>query len=147
MPKYQYENHGYDEKELDYWKEFIQNHAHRIMILDRGQRKENFTKFYQKSLEEWAYRILIDDVWDPVLTKLREEKLDYDFGNIDKVETIINGITAYDSFGKFDGLYMDQLAYCRYYHRIMDFDVVFLTSCFDAGVIALRVTRLICILS
>lgn len=91
--------------------------------------KENFTKFYQKSLEEWAYRILIDDVWDPVLTKLREEKLDYDFGDIDKVENIINGVTAYDSFGGFDGLYMDQLAYCRYYHRIMDFNVERCSGC------------------
>jgi acylphosphatase len=41
LPKYQYENHGYDEKELTHWKEFIQKHAHRIMALDRGQRKEN----------------------------------------------------------------------------------------------------------
>lgn len=41
LPKYQYENHGYDEKELVHWKEFIQNHAHRIMVLDRGKRKEN----------------------------------------------------------------------------------------------------------
>ena len=25
LPEYQYENHGYDEKELNYWKAFIQN--------------------------------------------------------------------------------------------------------------------------
>lgn len=41
LPKYEYENHGYNESELAHWKEFVQNHAHRIMILDRGQRKEN----------------------------------------------------------------------------------------------------------
>lgn len=41
LPKYEYENRGYDANELKHWKEFIQNHAHRIMILDRGQRKEN----------------------------------------------------------------------------------------------------------
>lgn len=41
LPKCQYENHGYDEIELAHWIEFIQNHAHRIMVLDRGQRKEN----------------------------------------------------------------------------------------------------------
>lgn len=41
LPKCQYENHGYDVKELEHWKEFVQNHAHRIMILDRGQREEN----------------------------------------------------------------------------------------------------------
>lgn len=33
LPEYQYENHGYDEKELNYWKEFIQNNAHIIMEL------------------------------------------------------------------------------------------------------------------
>lgn len=41
LPKYEYENHGYDEKELEHWKEFIQNHAHRIMGLGQRQRKEN----------------------------------------------------------------------------------------------------------
>lgn len=41
LPKYEYENHGYDGNELEHWKEFIQNNAHRIMVLDRGQRKEN----------------------------------------------------------------------------------------------------------
>ena len=107
-----------------------------FQFLGRGQEflisvyeKDTFAKFYQKSLEEWAYRILIDDVWDEVLTKLREEKLHFDFGAIDKVETIINGVTAYDDFGRFDGLYMDQLAYCRYYHRIMDFDVERCSGC------------------
>ena len=33
LPKYQYENHGYDVKELEQWKEFIQNNAHIIMEL------------------------------------------------------------------------------------------------------------------
>ena len=33
LPKYQYENQGYDEKELEHWKEFIQNNAHIIMEL------------------------------------------------------------------------------------------------------------------
>lgn len=33
LPEYQYENHGYDEKELNHWKEFIQNNAHIIMEL------------------------------------------------------------------------------------------------------------------
>lgn len=41
LPKYEYENHGYDEKELAHWKEFIQNHAHRIMGLERGKSKED----------------------------------------------------------------------------------------------------------
>ena len=41
LPKYEYENHGYNESELAHWKEFIQNHAHKIMVLDRRQRKEN----------------------------------------------------------------------------------------------------------
>ncbi len=41
LPKYEYENHGYDENELKHWKEFIQNHAHRIMVLNSRQRKEN----------------------------------------------------------------------------------------------------------
>ena len=41
LPKYEYENHGYNESELAHWKKFIQNHAHRIMVLDRGKRKEN----------------------------------------------------------------------------------------------------------
>lgn len=91
--------------------------------------RDTFANFYQKSLEEWAYRILIDGVWDDVLTRLREEKLDFDFGNIDKVDSIINGVTAYDEFGRFDSLYMDQLTYCRYYHRIMNFDVERCSGC------------------
>ena len=33
LAEYQYENHGYDEKELNYWKAFIQNNAHIIMEL------------------------------------------------------------------------------------------------------------------
>ena len=33
LPEYQYENHGYDEKELNHWKKFIQNNAHIIMEL------------------------------------------------------------------------------------------------------------------
>lgn len=33
LPEYQYENHGYDEKELNYWKAFIENNAHIIMEL------------------------------------------------------------------------------------------------------------------
>lgn len=33
LPEYRYENHGYDEKELNHWKEFIQNNAHIIMEL------------------------------------------------------------------------------------------------------------------
>ena len=39
--KYEYENHGYDEKELAHWKEFVQNHAHSIMGLERGKSKED----------------------------------------------------------------------------------------------------------
>ena len=38
LPNYQYENHGYDEKELVHWKEFIQNNAH--IIIDKS--KERF---------------------------------------------------------------------------------------------------------
>ncbi len=107
-----------------------------FQFIGRGQEfvlsvyeKDAFAKFYQKSLEEWAYRILIDDAWDEVLMRLHNEKLDFDFENIDKVESIIHAITAYDEFGGFDSLYSDQLIYCRFHHRIMDFDVDRCSGC------------------
>ena len=34
-PKYEYENHGYDENELKHWKEFIQNNSH--IIIENGR--------------------------------------------------------------------------------------------------------------
>ena len=40
LPKYQYENHGYDEKELVHWKEFIQNHMHTIIENVRSASEE-----------------------------------------------------------------------------------------------------------
>lgn len=35
LPKCQYENHGYDVKELEHWKEFVQNNAH--IIIENGR--------------------------------------------------------------------------------------------------------------
>ena len=35
LPKYEYENHGYDEKELAHWKEYIRNNAH--IIIENGR--------------------------------------------------------------------------------------------------------------
>lgn len=35
LPKYQYENHGYDAKELEHWKAFVQNNAH--IIIENGR--------------------------------------------------------------------------------------------------------------
>ena len=40
LPKYQYENHGYDENELKHWKEFIQNNSHIIIENERSASEE-----------------------------------------------------------------------------------------------------------
>ena len=88
-----------------------------------------YTKFYRKSLEEWAYSMLIDNVWDETMEQLRNEKLDYDFENIDNVEDIINGVIKYDEFGQLSEAYLSQLTYCRFHHRIMGYDAERCAGC------------------
>ena len=44
LPRCQYENHGFDEKELTHWKEFIQNHAH--TIIDKSKEHFGGINFY-----------------------------------------------------------------------------------------------------
>lgn len=107
-----------------------------FQFIGRGQEfvlsvheSDMYAKFYRKSLEEWAYSMLIDNVCDKTIERLRNEKLDYDFENIEKVENIINGVIKDDKSGQLSETYPSQMAYCRFHHRIMQFDEKRCTWC------------------
>lgn len=84
--------------------------------------KDIFADFYQASLEEWAYRMIIDSNWDLTLDGIYQKKLQFDFGKIAGTQTTLNGALVTDALGYVTQQYQEQGAYCRYYHKIMEYD-------------------------
>jgi hypothetical protein len=88
-----------------------------------------YETFYAKSLEEWAYRMLMDVAVDKTFVRLRKEKLSKDFGSMETVTSVINGALVFDELGQCRETYLHELTYCRYYHRIIDFNTERCAAC------------------